>query len=78
MVNVHLVPHSHDDVGWLKTVDEYYSGEHSEIFNANVSRIITEVIKSLQRDENRRYACMQNARTEMNAGVRDSGVSEPA
>lgn len=22
----HLIPHSHDDVGWLKTVDQYFAG----------------------------------------------------
>ena len=25
-LTVHVIPHSHDDVGWLKTVDQYFTG----------------------------------------------------
>jgi len=28
---VHLVTHSHDDVGWLKTVEEYFEGTKNDI-----------------------------------------------
>lgn len=53
---VHLIPHSHDDVGWLKTPDEYYSGTNQNIQNANVSRIITSVVEELKTNPERRFA----------------------
>lgn len=30
-LNVHLVCHTHDDVGWLKTVDQYFVGSNNSI-----------------------------------------------
>jgi len=29
---VHLAAHTHDDVGWVKTVEQYYSGTNEEVF----------------------------------------------
>jgi len=36
VLTVHLVPHTHDDVGWLKTVDQYFSGSNNTIQRAGV------------------------------------------
>ena len=31
ILNVHIVPHTHDDVGWLKTLDQYFFGTNQTI-----------------------------------------------
>ena len=61
VVNVHLVPHTHDDVGWLKTVDEYYSGANNSIQHAAVRNIISSVVTSLQKDPARQFTYVEQA-----------------
>ncbi|PIN15023.1 Glycosyl hydrolase, family 38 - alpha-mannosidase [Handroanthus impetiginosus] len=54
-LNVHLVAHSHDDVGWLKTVDQYYVGSNNSIQGACVENVLDSVVMSLRRDPNRKF-----------------------
>ena len=39
-INVHLVSHTHDDVGWLKTVDQYYYGSNNGEQTAAVQYVL--------------------------------------
>jgi lysosomal alpha-mannosidase len=39
-INVHLVPHTHDDVGWLKTVDQYYYDEVQYILDTVIDELL--------------------------------------
>ena len=62
ILNVHIIPHSHDDTGWLKTVDQYYLGSNRARFNIDeenqrvgVQYILDSVVKELMFDSSRRY-----------------------
>eukprot|EP00986_Skeletonema_menzelii_P007327 scaffold2854_cov140-Skeletonema_menzelii.AAC.3 len=47
-LNVHICPHTHDDVGWLKTVDQYFYGLNNTIQQAHVALILDNVLNELQ------------------------------
>ncbi|XP_006900896.1 PREDICTED: lysosomal alpha-mannosidase [Elephantulus edwardii] len=61
MLNVHLVAHTHDDVGWLKTVDQYFYGIHGNIQHAGVQYILDSVVSSLLADPTRRFIYVEIA-----------------
>ena len=46
-VQLHIVSHSHDDVGWLKTADGYY--------NDDVRHVLDNVVQALQRNPKRKF-----------------------
>lgn len=58
-ITVHLVPHTHDDIGWLKTVDEYQYGLNLTIQPADVNDLITSAIGGLLGNPNRRFTYVE-------------------
>ncbi|KAJ0440560.1 putative alpha-mannosidase [Helianthus annuus] len=60
-VNVHLVAHTHDDVGWLKTVDQYYVGSNNSIQGACVRNVLDSVVQALLADKNRKFIYVEQA-----------------
>eukprot|EP00092_Neocalanus_flemingeri_P035232 GFUD01038336.1.p1 GENE.GFUD01038336.1~~GFUD01038336.1.p1 ORF type:complete len:974 (+),score=218.88 GFUD01038336.1:74-2995(+) len=61
MINVHFVPHTHNDVGWLKTVDQYYYGSRTDIQRAGVQYILDSVVDALLKDPERRFIYVESA-----------------
>ena len=60
-LNVHLVSHTHDDVGWLKTVNQYYYGTNNSIQHAGVQYILDSVVHTLQRNVDRKFVYVEQA-----------------
>nr|XP_023887935.1 probable alpha-mannosidase At5g13980 isoform X3 [Quercus suber] len=60
-LNVHLVPHSHDDVGWLKTIDQYYVGSNNTIQGACVQDVLDSIVPALLADKNRKFIFVEQA-----------------
>ncbi|CAM6125814.1 unnamed protein product [Calypogeia fissa] len=60
-LNVHLVPHTHDDVGWLKTVDQYFVGSNNSIQVAAVQYIIDSIVDALENNPDRKFIYVEQA-----------------
>src|SRR5688572_1662379 len=56
---VHLIPHTHNDVGWLKTVDEDFTGANMQTQEAYVEAILDNVIEELLANETRRFSYVE-------------------
>ncbi|KAI3882205.1 hypothetical protein MKX03_027015 [Papaver bracteatum] len=72
-LNVHLVAHTHDDVGWLKTVDQYYVGSNNSIQIACVQNVLDSMVTALLADKNRKfiYAFFQRWWNEQSETIQD-------
>ncbi|KAE9547719.1 hypothetical protein FO519_009071 [Halicephalobus sp. NKZ332] len=56
-VNIHFVPHSHDDMGWLKTADDYFTGINGDNVKLHtaVYHIYTNVVTELKKNPQRKF-----------------------
>jgi hypothetical protein len=58
-INVHLQPHTHNDLGWLKTFDEYLTGANNTIQAAGVKYIYDSVLQALLKNPDRRFITVE-------------------
>ena len=59
-----MIPHSHEDAGWVKTLDEYYQGTNSasgDPVHASVRNILDTVINQLEAASSRKSTYVEMA-----------------
>ncbi|XP_045146219.1 lysosomal alpha-mannosidase-like [Echinops telfairi] len=61
MLNVHLVAHTHNDVGWLKTMEQYFCEDPSVSSPNCVVNILNSVVKALLANPTRRFIYVEMA-----------------
>ena len=60
-LTIHLIPHSHDDVGWLKTVDDYYYGADQATQWAGVQYTLDTVVCDLVGNPDYKFSVVEIA-----------------
>ncbi|EDV26091.1 uncharacterized protein TRIADDRAFT_63890 [Trichoplax adhaerens] len=60
-LNIHLVSHTHNDVGWLKTLDQYYYGAKDKVAHAGVQYILDTVVQELMADPSKKFIYVEIA-----------------
>eukprot|EP00357_Protocruzia_adherens_P000608 CAMPEP_0115005768 /NCGR_PEP_ID=MMETSP0216-20121206/20086_1 /TAXON_ID=223996 /ORGANISM="Protocruzia adherens, Strain Boccale" /LENGTH=1013 /DNA_ID=CAMNT_0002372193 /DNA_START=50 /DNA_END=3091 /DNA_ORIENTATION=- len=58
-LNIHMLSHTHDDMGWLKTVDQYFYGDKNDIQHAGVQYILDTVVRALADNPQRRFVYVE-------------------
>jgi len=58
-ITVHIVPHTHDDAGWLNTFQEYFDGKGD--LNISVSNILDNMVYSLNERLDRTFIYVEIA-----------------
>ena len=58
-LNVHVIAHTHDDVGWLKTPDQYFTGAFSRRQHASVNMILSTVVRELAKDPKKLFTYVE-------------------
>ena len=49
------MPHSHTDLGWLSTVDEYFEGRNLDFYLGSVNSMLSSVVRELAKDPRKTF-----------------------
>jgi len=55
-INIYISPHTHNDIGWLKKIDEYYYGTRRDVQGGGgVQYILDDIVSELHRDPKKKF-----------------------